>query len=132
MLCGYITCFVWSAGYSFDVPRTPSFDDLYLFNTSTKLWKSLTPQQHSREWPKPRSQTYQHCTFMFICFSPVGKCTRAFKVIDFDTILRSPRWLISLAPSLADGELYLFGGTGHGLTGVIVSYKKNYADNAAN
>ena len=41
-------------GYFFDVPRTPSFDELYLFNTTTGHWKLLNPQQLPREWPKPR------------------------------------------------------------------------------
>jgi hypothetical protein len=36
---------------------------------------------------------------------------------EYSATIRRRRWLISLAPSLVDDELYLFGGTGHGLTG---------------
>ena len=42
-----------------------------------------------------------------------------FDATDFQTTMHQPRWLISLAASLVDEELYLFGGTGHGLAGVL-------------
>ncbi len=52
-------------GYFFDVPRTPTFDELYLFNTTTGHWKLLNPQQLPREWPKPRYLPFSLLTFTY-------------------------------------------------------------------
>ncbi len=57
-LCSFQVCILVKthvkAGYSVDVPRSPSFDDLYRFNITTGHWESLTHQQRPREWPRPR------------------------------------------------------------------------------